>query len=564
MSNSPEEIFISYRWSDFKEENSADDKIKAIVKVIEEITGLRAFLDRNDLRSGNFKNTLPQKVKSCYVFIPIVTVNYLKFGELGGRSKDRDYCLFEYAKAVLDGKKIVPVFRCDTGNVKSPSEEDAKKAANNVLDGKCDKNDIDVLIKYLLGQNGITVDSFAEEQITKNEEKFCSVIFDTFCSSDVIPFYKDHLRMQSENLNPVRILGNFDSNELTIENSYVQLSFKRQLTKAERDEKERKKESTAPTDVPEGDLISDLTRERFAVVVGDAGQGKSSFVKRLCIELANDVQEYGLSRDLFYPLYFECQKFGSDSISSFDKLLKNLAENAGLKPAALDALIKKGKPLFIFDAMDEASPTQAENLIKAVHGHIASKYRNTYFIFTTRPGQKLVAGGDMTLDHTSNTTVRRYDVKEFDLKQRDEYIAKLAFAKETDDSLKDEFIRALDIKEKEITDYQAVSRNPFMIFALFTTCGKGKKLPETRFDAIVRVMDDVIDRDIGKNEYKYIRRENVKTVLGAVSYLLYRQRDKGEIPRADTNTFLDQAEILYGLDESDSDDRKALREYGSF
>ena len=563
-----EQMFISYRWSD----SGGDEPFERFVRSVESCTGLKAFWDKEYLRSGNFKATLPKKVTECYVFIPIVTDAYIKFGTLGGRDDDADYCLLEYATAIRRGKKIVPIFSGPGDNSRTVSENEAKAAAEKALSGEYDDQDRQILIKYLLSQNGVTLDiskDTLEEQLKNKRDCLSSIIFDTFCLNKDIPFYKDHLTKQAEKLNPVRVFGDFDSKGLTLENSYVPLSFLRQLNETERKEKENRRESTAPDDADEKALTANLNSERFSVIVGDAGQGKSTFVRRLCIDLAQKAQDHGVSRELFYPLYFECKKIDSASFSNCDLFLNELAKDADLSRPALDKLLYRGKPLFIFDAVDEVSPSQAEQLIEAVHRHLVLEYGNTYFVFTSRPGQKLVAGGDMKLDNTEKTAVRRYDVKAFSKDQRDAYIEKLAAAKNTDGSVKDEFIRALDEKETGIADYKAVSRNPFMIFAVFVTYGKGRKLPETRFDAILRVMNDVIDRDLEKPEkpedkYKFIRRDNIKTVLGKAAYQLYRQRDKGEIPYTDTNTLVSYAEKIYNLSDMSGSDGEKLAEYMKF
>ena len=38
-----------------------------------------------------------------------------------------------------------------------------------------------------------------------------------------------------------------------------------------------------------------------------------------------------------------------------------------------------------------------------------------------------------------------------------------------------------------------------MLFAIFSTYTNGQELPETRFDAISRVIDDVVERDLFYN-----------------------------------------------------------------
>ena len=556
------EIFISYRWKD----KESDEKFELFVRSIENITGLHVFWDTRELRSGDYLNKLREAVTSCYVFMPVVTDSYIKFGTLDGRDKDRDYCLWEYANAVLAGKRTVPVFAGPEGNTQTVAKEQAKEAAQRALDGSYSDKDVEVLQSYILQQNGINVGRISRDRIEEQSERLFELVFDTFCDMQYgIPFFKDHLNKRSAELNPVRIFGDYDDKALTLENSYVPISFLRHLTASERQEKERRNESTAPTDATEETLLSALERERLAVVVGDAGQGKSSFAKHIAIESANKALKYGLSRDLFFPIYLECKNIKSDSFSDQNSFLDRLSECMKFRRTALDAVMRFGKPLFIFDAMDEIPPEQMDHLLGAIFSHLYNTDKKLHILFTTRPGQKLVAGQtDMTLNHKAETAVRRYSIKEFDEKQRDAYIEKLSAANNADDNTKLAFMDALKTKEKEIADYRTISRNPFMLFAVFSTYAKGQELPANRFDAIRRVIDDVIERDLKKGNYSPIRLKNIREVLGAVSYSFYKQRDEGRAGYTSAQKASELAQNIYDLDDSDSDDRRLLKQYREF
>ena len=554
-------IFISYRWGD----RESDDNFRELVTEIEQTSGLTAFWDTRELRSGNFVNVLQENVISADIFMPIVTENYIKFGKEGGRDEDKDYCLFEYASAVAAGKKIVPIFCGVEGNTKIESYDKAKAAAKKVLDLDYSDEDIKLLKEYLILQNGVSLGMLNVEDIQKNNGRLCSLIFDTFCSteSDII-FYKKHLENLSATLDPIRIFGNFDDSGLTLGNSYIPLSFLRHLTKSERREKESMKESTAPTDSSENDLTTALEKERLAVVVGDAGQGKSSFVRHLSIKLAKKAQHFGLSRELFFPLYFECKSIDRDSMSSHDTFLHKLAEKAGFSKPALEAVMRFGKPLFIFDAMDEVSPGQMDALTEAIYKYIYLKNEKAHILFTSRPGQRLVAGNDdMTLNN-GGAIVRKYSVKEFDEMQRESYICALASAKKTAPKEKDAFVRAINKKEMEIADYRSISRSPFMLFAIFSTYVKGQDLPDNRFDAICRIIDDIIQRDIEKTGCDMFESQNIKEILGAVSCTFNRQRDDGITPHLNSDAPFNCARKIYQLDDSDSYDRKLINKYREF
>ena len=531
---SKNEIFISYRWKD----KESDEKFELFVRSIEKITGVNVFWDSRELRSGDYLDKLREAVASCYVFMPVVTESYIKFGTRDGQDNKRDYCLWEYANAVLAGKRIVPVLAVPDSAKPDVTHEQALNAAPDALAPPYSDEVIEILQTYILRQNGINVGRINRDRIEEQSGRLFELVFDTFCKAQYeVPFFKDHLNKRSAELNPVWLFGDYDDRRLTLENSYVPISFLRHLTESERQEKEQRRESTAPTDATEEALLSALEKERLAVVVGDAGQGKSSFAKHVAIESANKALKYGLSRDLFFPIYLECKNIRSDSFSDQNSFLDRLAECMKLRRTALDAVMRFGKPLFIFDAMDEIPPEQMDRLLEAIFRHLYNTDKKPHILFTTRPGQKSVAGQtDMTLNHKPDTAVRRYSIKEFDEKQRDSYIEKLAAANNADDNTKLAFIDALKTKENEIADYRTISRNPFMLFAVFSTYARGQDLPANRFDAICRVIDDIIRRDLGKGDYRSINAGDIKDILGAVAFSLYQQRDQGKPSAFGRNT----------------------------
>ena len=103
-----------------------------------------------------------------------------------------------------------------------------------------------------------------------------------------------------------------------------------------------------------------------------------------------------------------------------------------------------------------------------------------------------------------------------------------------------------------------------MLFAIFSTYTKGQNLPDNRFDAICRIVDDIIRRDLEKNGYDMFDTKNIKEILGAVSCSFNRQRDAGMIPYLKSDAPLNFAMEIYQLDESERDDRKLISKYREF
>ena len=575
-------IFMSYRWKDFEHaggnipaipQSEEDKGAKRFKEELESVTGLEVFLDRDELGSGDFQEKLRQAIEECYVFMPVASENYLSFASLGDREEKDDYCLWEYKEALRQGKKIVPVF---VGDVKGDTTdtglyEDARRIAQQDESGE---DGIRLLRRHLLSLNGINLSSSAPlaDRLAEREGALRELIFDSFCSSGSIPFFKKVLETQSDKLDSIRGFGEDINNaNLTLSNSFVPQRFQRLPTREEREEKERIREPFSLTEADADKLLSFLESERFAVVVGDVGQGKSSFAKKLCTDLAKQASAFGLSRDLFFPLFLECRNLDPKSFAKRDLFLEEIARDvagsgdSGFARGALEAVMRNGKPLFIFDALDEISPALSDKLIDAVYRHLASTPgRPVYIIFTTRPGQKHVAEErDMLLDNASKV-VRRYSVRPFDEEQRDGYAKKLAAAKGLDKSLADRFIAAVSEKEKTVPGYTEISRNPFMLLAIFSGFAEGEPLPDSRFDAVERMADSLIRKDLFKGNYPNIRPDMIKTVLGDVSCRINRRKDENLAASAGRDLPYECAKEIYHLSEDDPKHQEKLDEYNTF
>ena len=548
------QIFFSYRRSD------GTENVELLKNSFEERSGLLAFVDVDELRSGNFQEKLRSVISDCYVFVPIVTEAYIQFAFEGGRDEDSDFCLKEYREALLSGEKIVPIFVNTAGSGRNVSYDEARTAAQALdkVDSETLKAHLETLKAYLFTQNGVWIRSFPDWD-SECAEKLSEIIFDSFCTSTDVPFYKDYLTRRVKELNPLTVFGDFIDMDLTVQNSFVPVDLVRQLTGKER---ERQDPNLKPIVLSCGALKERIRSDGLAVIIGDAGQGKSTIAKKLFIELAEEATAFGLSRDQLFPLFYECRRLNADAFSKEDAFLAELANDAGLRPEAIRSIMRYGQPLFIFDALDEIAPGQADALLAAVNNYLRKDTGLPTILFTARPGQKHVAGtADMTVDHTEHTVVRRYTVNELTEEQRNRYISVLTDAAHSGEEKKQAFIRGIDRKEREVAGYTELSRNPFLLFAAFETFGSETDLPDTYFDAVSRMIEDVIRRDLGKEAFEYISVDEIRAVLGALAYGLYTDRDNGRLPLAGAERAVTCALELFGLDSSDRSDRAIIGEY---
>ena len=546
------DIFFSYRWTDKETllgDNIATDRF---LSFIEDYTRLSIFWDQRELRSGDFVTLLRDSIPHAYVFMPLVTKDYCAFGTSGDRKEHQDYCLVEYAIALCSKRKIVPIF-IDKDGLSSagavPTRVEAEEAARRILErieqatagepittASNEQEDLAILCKYLCAQNGCTISPSGDflTQLEKALPSFALNLFDTFCLSEEVSYFKDYLERAKQKLNRIYIPGaEWSTEQIRLDNTYVPISLSRQPTTAEKKTRNNKEYGAIiPINVEDAAFESYLLNDRYAVLIGDAGYGKSTFVKHLVATLSDGVAAYGLSRDRLFPLYFECKNLEVDSFADKDRFLGELARIADLGIDALKAILNYAKPLFIFDAMDEIQSANMDLLLRAINSHILASNEHVRLLFTSRPGEKHIAGdADMTIDN-ERMVVRHYVVEDFNDNQVKEYIDLLSSAQGVGQDTKERFLAAIAKNEREIPDYRLISRNPFLLFSLFGSFREDMgELPRTRFATVARVIDRIINRD---RERAGVHRddpslEEIRVFLGAIAYQLYVARDDNKV-----------------------------------
>ena len=546
------DIFFSYRWTDKETllgDNIATDRF---LSFIEDYTRLSIFWDQRELRSGDFVTLLRDSIPHAYVFMPLVTKDYCAFGTSGDRKEHQDYCLVEYAIALCSKRKIVPIF-IDKDGLSSagavPTRVEAEEAARRILErieqatagepittASNEQEDLAILCKYLCAQNGCTISPSGDflTQLEKALPSFALNLFDTFCLSEEVSYFKDYLERSKQKLNRIYIPGaEWSTEQIRLDNTYVPISLSRQPTTAEKKTRNYNEYGAIfPINVEDAAFESYLLNDRYAVLIGDAGYGKSTFVKHLVATLSDGVATYGLSRDHLFPLYFECKNLKVDSFADKDRFLGELARIADLGIDALKAILNYAKPLFIFDAMDEIPSANMDLLLRAIHAHLFTSNGDIHLLFTSRPGEKHIAGdADMTIDN-ERMVVRHYVVEDFNDNQVKEYIDLLSSAQGVGQDTKERFLAAIAKNEREIPDYRLISRNPFLLFSLFGSFREDMgELPRTRFATVARVIDRIINRD---RERTGVHRddpslEEIRVFLGAIAYQLYVARDDNKV-----------------------------------
>ncbi|MBQ7444430.1 MAG: leucine-rich repeat protein [Clostridia bacterium] len=558
-------IFLSYRWGD--KEAATEEVFNSFINRIKAETGLHVFYDKNELRSGDFVENLRKSAGGAYVFMPVVTDSYISFGPESNRDLDKDFCLFEYLTALENGARVVPVFldfktNSTTQKLDYPKDEaerllklvsgaDLEDHFDEALSKKAEevaKEDLEKVKLYLRRSQGVKLKTLDIDDEALSS--FADVIFDRLFEKSEVGYYADVLDAQKKKRNAIFIPGEgFDDSGLTIEGTYVPVTLER-LHTDEEIKTAREKHEELPKELFEDEnLREQLMRDKYAVLVGDAGQGKSLAVKKLCIDLGERTKKLGFSKNEFFPMYYECKDF-IQSLANDEDFYRALFKGIDLSQPGFEAVLRNCRPLFIFDAMDEVPASTMDILVDKINSVLISNHKTAgvHILFTSRPGQKRLASvNDMMIDQTPMTLVRRYKVQYFDNEKRDKYILKLANVRHESDEKKDTFFEKINEKEQTVKDYKDISRNPFFLFTIFTAYDPlvEDSLPETRFDAVEYAINSVIYRELHKNPtgWEFINEDDIKSILGCLSYKIYRAKDANKpFPKIDSHMLIRCAE----------------------
>jgi hypothetical protein len=235
---------------------------------------------------------------------------------------------------------------------------------------------------------------------------FLGAIPDSKESAEQVLFktYLEDLQKECDKV-PMAALGNDNSATQRVSLAQVFIGLNTTTTK-DNPEKDKEKNRYAPDKLPVSALEAAQAEKRI-VFVGDAGSGKSSFVKNLiyeqCDSLLNSKVEQGFWGNLI-PVYLELRRLKPklnldlEKLSGVDrdrKLCDAMREqicedargrNSGqqeFSQRVLDA-IRKGEILLVLDGLDEVPPKIRELVRKAAQAAI-QEWNAARIIITSRP-----------------------------------------------------------------------------------------------------------------------------------------------------------------------------------
>lgn len=214
---------------------------------------------------------------------------------------------------------------------------------------------------------------------------------------------------------------------------------------------------------------------RITLILGTAGQGKSVFLRYLCLR--------ELDLDGFLPLFVELRKI--DSKTNLQTLLFDSVANLGIgkqnPEEILKLLLKLGKTKIFLDGYDEIS-REFSLRTKSEITRIARDHANLKLLITSRPGA--------ISQHLSDSVdIHQCEIAPITPSEHGAFFQKIGASSET----KDRLLGAIGRSKSEIKDLLST---PLMLTLLVKTCGAQQDLPDTLpefYDSLFNVLSSTHD-----------------------------------------------------------------------
>lgn len=202
-------------------------------------------------------------------------------------------------------------------------------------------------------------------------------------------------------------------------------------------------------------------RSNCITIMGSAGCGKSTLVKHLFV---NSIKQH-----VKIPIKVElrCLNLCEKDLLSYikDDLIRfnNIAESDTI----IERMLGSGKFIIFFDGFDEVVTEKKDKIAENI-AKITTKYRNNYYILTSRPHVNIEL-----LDNFAN-----YGICELDKEERKEFVKK-QFDKD-EKNLSDRIIQT--IEEDNSRAYDSFLSNPLLLSLFIVTYRTDSNVPQKRSD----------------------------------------------------------------------------------
>lgn len=221
------------------------------------------------------------------------------------------------------------------------------------------------------------------------------------------------------------------------------------------------------------DLVSE--KIRIALIQGTAGQGKSVFLRYLCL------------RDLDYagkiPIFIELRKIDQtiDLMVLIQMQLKLLGLEEDLIQPAIEVMLKSGSIRLYLDGLDEIKREYALATKDKIN-QLINKHQKLQVALTSRPGA--LSQNLIDMPH-----MQQYEIAPLNEKDHVGFFTKIGTPQETQERL----IASIDKSSAQI---KQLLSTPLMLTLLVITCGQKQDLPDTLpefYDSLFNLLSSMHD-----------------------------------------------------------------------
>lgn len=222
------------------------------------------------------------------------------------------------------------------------------------------------------------------------------------------------------------------------------------------------------------DIFSDHGK---VAIVGNAGSGKTTFLKYLTLKTINE--------DNIIPIYIELRLFDSQR-GSFGNYVASLISSIYI--SELKELFKTEKFLFLLDGFDEINFLQGEKIISEIQQFI-SRYNDNRFIISSRPGTNIESFNEFYI----------YEMADLNLNDIEIYVDSLSLSR----SQKELFYRSL----KEDSYFQKYLTTPLFlsIYIEYILKHENQGIPRHKTIFFRNILDTLFSKHDSVSKLGFIR-----------------------------------------------------------
>lgn len=193
---------------------------------------------------------------------------------------------------------------------------------------------------------------------------------------------------------------------------------------------------------------------RFAVITGGGGSGKSMLMRHLLLDAIKQKQKV--------PVLLELRELNESGQSLLDYIKETLRSNRfSLDDDYIEKALKAGHFALLFDGLDEVAFSLRKGVIKQLF-QLAKNYDQNTILLSSRPEPEFFGWPGFSV----------FNVDALTLEQAVELVSKLPF----DDDLKTKFLR--DLQDRLFVKHHSFLSNPLLLSIMLLTYGESADIPD--------------------------------------------------------------------------------------